>query len=201
MKRTTLVFLVLALLVPAAAVADPATDLATVYQDWRADGVITPCKFSRTQLASAQQAATPDLDAYAPGFRDAIAGEIRRHDTGGCTPAGPRPRSRLVVTAVRSRGGPAREKIRIANRGNASQRLKGWRLRSRGGNVIRLPSTFRLRPGRSLTITVGCLRGRRRGVVRGSRFYACRRKAFLRDRGDRVTLISASGRVISRKRG
>ena len=52
-----------------------------------------------------------------------------------------------------------------------------------------------MRRGQTVTIRMGCLRGRR--VARGRTIYACRRRALLADSGDVARLADREGLVVS----
>ena len=172
LRLRNLVLLVLAIAavgVPSA-FADAEADFQAVYRDWRTDNVITACRFTRDQLLNARREAdkTPDLDMYAPGFRDAVTREIRRWDTGGCKGATPgggdsgRDKSAiggLRVKKIRPRG---RESVVLKNVGKKTAVLRGATLRDRSGNRLRFPRKAKIRPGRSIRVFTACKKGVKR---------------------------------------
>ena len=188
--------------------AAPIDDYNAVADDFRGDGDITPCRFSRQQLVSAGLVAggVPDFDRYAPGFRTELAREIARHDTGGCsgvaTPADPgratSPLRRVRITRIRPRGGLL-ESVTIRNSGSRSVNIGRATLRDRRGNRVRIPRGTRLGARRSLRVITGCARGRRRAVRRGSRLFACRRSRVWDDRGDVVKVVDTRGTVVAQR--
>lgn len=71
------------LAVPAAAAAD---DFQTIFQDYKADGQLNGC-YKAYQLHNAGQQIPPDIEQYAPGFGDAVAGAQSGCNRGGRQPA------------------------------------------------------------------------------------------------------------------
>jgi hypothetical protein len=59
--------------------AAPAWGQNQLFQDYRSDGVINPCDYSRGQLRQGLQGLPPDVQQYAPGFAD----QLRRNSTCG----------------------------------------------------------------------------------------------------------------------
>lgn len=208
-KTTSLaaVFTAALLLSASSAVAAPADDFRAVFDDWRPDGQITDCGFTRAQLGNAAAVSSGgDFNSYAPGFRDEVAREIARHDAGGC--AGIAPRSpaarrrsalrRLRIGTIRPRGG-LKESVIIRNTGSGSVSLRGATVRDRSGRRLKLGSG-RLGARRSLRVFTGCAKGRRKAYRRGSRLYACQRRTVWDDRGDVVKIVD-SRRVVVAQRG
>ena len=177
-----------------------------MFNDYRTDRDVTPCKFTRAQLVNARAVASSvtDFDNYVPGFRTEVQREINRHDSGGCSASGPGnpaggslPTRRLRIVKIRPRGS-LRESVTIKNVAGARVRLSGLSLRDRAGGRIRLPRKAALRPGRTLRVYTGCAKGRRRAVRRGARFFACRRRPLWDDRGDVVRLVRG-GTLLARR--
>ena len=197
-----------ALLLPASgAVAAPVDDFRAVFNDWRPDGQITQCRFTRAQLGNAAAASSGgDFNSYAPGFRDELGREIARQDSGGCrgiasdSPAARRQSAlrRLRIGTIRPRGG-LRESVIIRNSGSRSVSLRSATLRDRSGRRLKLGSR-RLGARRSLRVFTGCAKGRRKAFRRGSRLYACQRRTVWNDRGDGVKIVD-SRRVVVAQRG
>jgi hypothetical protein len=181
---------------PSVALAAPSDDYRAVARDWQPDGVITPCRFSRTQLVNADRtaAALPGFDSYVPGFRTAVLREIEHRARGACKA---KAKPKLSISAIRARGG-LRESVTILNRG-AAVRLHGYALRDRGGHRIGFPSGTRVRKGGRLRVFSGCAKGRRRALRRGSRLYACKRGTLWNDGGDVVRLLSRGRKLVARR--
>lgn len=190
--------------------AAPADDARAVFGDWKPDGRITPCRFTRAQLVRTLTVLDGgDADAYSPGFRDEVRREIARHDAGGCRGVAPgagsgadaRRRSALRtlrITTIRPKGGLG-ESVTIRNAGTRAVSLRGATLRDRSGRRVRLGSG-RLGAGRSLRVFTGCAKGRRKASRRGSRLHACLRRQVWKDRGDVVKVVD-SRRVVVAQRG
>ena len=202
-----LLLLALAAAGPPPALAGPNEDFLAVYNDWKPDGDVASCRFTRAQLVNARNVAAgiQDFDSYAPGFRDEVGREIARYDSGGCSGISPdttarnsSPLRRVRITRISPKGGK-RESVTIRNRGSRSVSLRGATLRDRRGNRIRFPRSTRLRAGRSLKVITGCARGRRRPFRRGSLFWACRRKLVWDDRGDVVKLVDSRRTVVTQR--
>jgi lamin tail-like protein len=199
-----------AIAVPSA-LADAEADFQAVFRDWRTDQNITTCRFTRVQLLNARNEAdkTPDLELYAPGFRDEVNREIRRWDSGGCRGATPgsgaaRDSSAiggLRIKKIRPKGGARSESVVLKNTSKKTARLRGATLRDRAGNRLRLPRKARIRRGRTIRVFTGCKKGvkRRRPFKKGRRIYGCRRKQLWNDGGDVVRLVDADGVLIARR--
>jgi Lamin Tail Domain len=180
---------------------DPEADFSAVFADWREDGVITRCRFTTKQLQNAldQAGKQNDIDAYAPGFRDAVRVEIARKCAdikGGAASGG------LKIVKIKAKGGrghPGDEYVTIKNVSRGAVRLRGISLEDRSHKRIRLPRSHRLRRGRKLRVVTGCFRSSRRPARRGGRFYACKRGQLWNDRGDVVKLRNARGKILARR--
>ena len=197
-----------ALLLPASSsVAAPVDDFRAVFDDWRPDGRITQCRFTRAQLGNAATVSGGfDSNYYAPGFREELGREIARQDSGSCrgiapnSPAARRQSAlrRLRIGTIRPRGG-LKESVIIRNSGSRSVSLRRATLRDRSGRRLKLGSG-RLGARRSLRVFTGCAKGRRKAFRRGSRLYACQRRTVWNDRGDVVRIVD-SRRVVVAQRG
>jgi len=82
--RSAGVALLAALVLAPAASAGPIEDFQAVGADYRADGNVTPCRFTRQQLQNAKASTPSDVAMYAPGFVSEVNAEIRRWKAGGC---------------------------------------------------------------------------------------------------------------------
>jgi hypothetical protein len=186
------------------AVATPADDARAVYNDWRPDGQITPCRFTRAQLVNARNITPVDYDSYAPGFRDQMNREIARYDSGGCKGVSPdapaRKRSairKLRISKARPKGG-LRESVTIRNSSSGGVSLKGVTLRDRSGHRVKLGSG-RLGGRRSLRVFTGCAKGRRKAYRSGSTLYACLRRQVWDDKGDVVKIVDRRGVTVAQR--
>jgi hypothetical protein len=185
------------------AVAGPTEDYQAVRADWQRDGNITPCRFSEEQLTNARAIADTNPDDQYTAFPAEIDRELARVRSGACrgrTPDSERdasPLAGLRIVGVGSRGDQAREFVRIRNTSRRSISLNGATVRNRRGSRARLPRGARVRRGQTVTIRIGCFRGRR--TVRGRTVYACRRSALLTDSGDVARLADRDGLVVSQR--
>lgn len=186
-----------AALVPAAASASPAADLAAVTKDYTRDGRITPCRFTQSQLEGARTKIGEDIASYAAGIDVAIAREIKRWKDRGC--AGKRRAVRLRIIAVSSSGGANVEYVTIKNVGSKTVNLHNYALRDGDDHTLKLRAT-KLKKGAKLRVVTGCHSGRNGAVRRGSRYYACRKTQFWDDAGDVVELLAPGGGLLSQKR-
>ncbi len=191
------------------ALAAPADDFRAVFGDWRPDGRITPCRFTRAQLGNARNVSrtTTDFDSYAPGFREEVGRELARHDAGGCKGIAPQPSSArrnrsalrsVRIVAIRPEGG-ALESVTIRNGGRRAVSLRGATLRDRAGRRLSLRSAGKLGARRSLRVISGCARARKRPVRLGTRLFACRAGQVWDDRGDVVKLVDPRGTVVAQR--
>jgi hypothetical protein len=64
-----------------------ANDFQTVYREYKRTGVIKPCRFSDTQLRTAERQTPPDVEQYAPSFLDALQAARERSSQCGKKPA------------------------------------------------------------------------------------------------------------------
>lgn len=193
---------------PAAVPAAPSDDFNAVFSDYQADGVITPCRFTRAQLVNARNNAPGDLTYYA-SFGDAVNGEIARYDRGGCgvtttPPAGSNPAvkifgkgARIKITKVKAKGSARREQVVIKNVGSVTIPLARLKLVTRSRRTVKL-TRYSLRRGRSFRVVAGCYRKRRARVRRRATLYACRKRQLLSDKGDYVQLRRGSS-VLSQR--
>lgn len=177
-----------------------AGDFQTVYQDWRADHNVTNCRYTRAQLVTVRRQAgqAPDIDAYAPGFRDELTREIKRWDNGGC---GARARSAIAGLRIKTIKPRGKESVVIKNTGKKTAKLRGATLRDRSGHRIKFPRSTKVKKGRSIRVFTKCRKGVKghKPIKRGRRIYACRRKPIWNNRGDVVRLVDRHGVLISRR--
>lgn len=68
---------------PASAPAQ-GSDFERIFEDYRADGEIDPCKYTDKQLRNAEDQVPPDIEQYAPGFLDALRTARERRARGEC---------------------------------------------------------------------------------------------------------------------
>jgi hypothetical protein len=89
---------------PASAMAD---DFQRIFGDYKDDGQINGC-YQPDQIHNAGQQIPPDIEQYAPGFGDALAGA--QGSCGAAPPAGEPEEEPAPVSAGTSPGGPDIEK-------------------------------------------------------------------------------------------
>jgi hypothetical protein len=76
---------VLALLAPAAAWGQALPDdVEAVFDDFRADGVIDPCRHTVAELRRAEDAITDEIEELSPDLPGAVAAAIEGHERGEC---------------------------------------------------------------------------------------------------------------------
>jgi hypothetical protein len=202
----TLALLAVCLLAGASAHASPQSDFDGVYADWKADHVVTPCRWTQPQLENAYNVATgsPDFQ-YETGFQDNVRAEIDRWKSGGCAGVAPYAKRRLSplngvrVMKVAGSGKAAREYVRVANRAKKTVAFRNATLRNLRGAKAVFPATFKLKPGKIAIVRVGCAPGKRRASSSGTRVWLCRRAQLLGDRGDVARLADAHGVVVSQR--
>ncbi len=187
----------LAVVLAAPAAGSPAADLQSVILDYSRDGRITPCRFTARQLRTSSSQIGEDVDAYAQGIRPAIERELRRWKQRGCRDSRGGA-ARLRIVAVQPKGKAREESVTITNAGRRTVKLRGYSLRDADDHLIKLRSG-RLKRGGRLRIVTGCREGQRKAVVRGSRYYSCRRKQVWDDAGDIVELLGPGGGLLSKK--
>ncbi|HYI35867.1 MAG TPA: hypothetical protein VEX39_04645 [Thermoleophilaceae bacterium] len=105
--RSAGVVLLAALVFAPAAGAGPIEDYQAVGADYRADGDVTACRFTRQRLQNARANTPRDVAAYVPDFLNEVNAEIRRWRSGGCN--NPRLASLSLSSSVfrAARSGPA----------------------------------------------------------------------------------------------
>jgi hypothetical protein len=99
---TTMLATVAALLLAAPAQAD----FQTLYNDYRADGVIDGCAYSAGELSSGLTDIPADVREYDPGFTDAINAALEQQ-AAGCNAAPQAALAKNEVTASDGSPGPA----------------------------------------------------------------------------------------------
>jgi len=85
------------LAVPAAA-QDLPPDIRKVFNDYGADGLISPCKHTVGDLERTKAAIPPDIDQYAPDFPPLVDAALEAHARGDC--AGKKPAAVATVAPV-----------------------------------------------------------------------------------------------------
>jgi hypothetical protein len=202
----TLAVLAACLLAGVSANASPQSDFDRVYGDWKADHVVTQCRWTQAQLESAYRVATgsPDFQ-YATGFQDNVRAEINRWKSGGCAGVAPYAKRRLSplngvrVMKVAGRGKAANEYVRIVNGAKRAVAFRKATLRNLSGARAVFPASFKLKPGKIAVVRVGCATGKRRPSFSGTRVWLCRRAQLFGDRGDVARLADAQGVVVSQR--
>jgi hypothetical protein len=196
LKLAFVAALAAAVLAPGAADGSAAADLASMTRDYTRDQRLTPCRFTKHQLEGARGKIGQDIASYAAGIDRAIAREIKRWKTGGCTGRHP---VRVRIISVAARGAAGAESVTIRNVSSKAINLRGYALRDADDHTLRFGAT-KLAKGRRLRVVTGCHSGHRGAVRRGSRYYACRATAFWDDAGDVVQLLGPGGGLLSQKR-
>jgi hypothetical protein len=186
--------------------ATPQSDFNAVYADWRADGQVTPCRFSQQELQNAYNVANANPDfSYSPAFSNAVQREISRWKNGGCAGVTPESKRRLSklfgaqITRVRGRGKASKEYVWVTNRSTKTLSFRKATLRNRSRGKATFPARFKLRKNTTALVYVGCARGKRRASFRGAYVWLCRRKQLFRDKGDVARLADSKGIVVSQR--
>jgi hypothetical protein len=79
------VALVVSCVLPGAALAQRLpSGVQKVYNDFRTDGVVSPCKHSSAQLTETRRLIPPDIEQYAPEFPGALDAAIEARARGEC---------------------------------------------------------------------------------------------------------------------
>jgi len=191
-----IVAVVLAAVLAPSATGSPAADAASVGADFGRDNTLTPCRFPVSQLESVLAQISGDLDAYAPGLRPAITAEIKRWNSGRC-----RGRSmvgKLKIVTIKAKGGAGDESVTIKNVSKKAIDLRGFALRDAGDHTLKF-RTLTLKAGRKLTVVTGCRKGHRSAVLRGAKYYTCRKNEVWDDAGDTVELLGRGGGLLATK--
>ena len=71
-------------LLPGVARASSESDFLTVYKAYGTSGGVDACKFTATQLVSAQKGVPPDIETYAPDLPGALDAALARRASGAC---------------------------------------------------------------------------------------------------------------------
>ena len=193
-----------AALVAIPAAATPQDDFQAVYADWKPDGDVTACKFTQQQLQNAYDVANGNPDfQYNSGFQDEVQTEISRWKAGGCAGVSPVTQRRVSplngakIVKVQGRGKVAREYVKIKNRSKKTLSFRKATLRNRGRGKAAFPARFKLKPGKTALVRVGCAKHKRKASFKGTRVWLCKRKPLFRDKGDAARLADAKGVVVS----
>ena len=96
----------LLLLAAPAAAQDLPPDIRKVYDDYAADGRISPCKHTVGELERTKKAIPPDIDQYAPDFPPLLDAALEAHARGDCTGKKPAPVAAAPVTRPLARPTP-----------------------------------------------------------------------------------------------
>ena len=198
--RCALAALLVAVVVVPGVGASPASDFNAIVKDFTSGANITPCLFTQAQLEAARAQLGPDANAYAPGLGVAISREIQRWKDGACSAkrVAAAKGADVRIVKVTPKGGAAKESVTLRNYGAKAVNLKGYVLRDAGDHAIKFIKTT-IKPKRSVVVVTGCRKGSKKAVRKGTRYYACRSKAFWDDAGDVVELVNAKGGLLSTK--
>ena len=206
LRLATLALLGASALAAIPAAASPQSDFDGVYGDWKADLVITPCRWSRAQLQNAQNVSNGNPDfKYETKFQDALRAEIKRWDSGGCAGIQPESKRRISplngahIVVVNGRGGAAKEAVQIRNRGKKTVSFRKASLRNLKGGKVVFPPKFKLAKNRTALVHVGCATGKRHASYKGRTVWLCRRTQLFRDKGDVARLVDAKAIVVSQR--
>jgi hypothetical protein len=93
----------LLILAPAAVAQDLPPDIRKVFNDYGADGLISPCKHTVGELERTKAAIPPDIDQYAPDFPPLVDLALEAHARGECAGKKPQPVTNEPLVPVRPR--------------------------------------------------------------------------------------------------
>ena len=204
MRICIAVIAAVALAVPA--LASPQSDFDAVYGDWKADGVISQCRWTQAQLQNAQDVANGNPDfQYETGFQDNVQTEIDRWKAGGCSGVlakavkSASPLTGARITAVKGSGAAAKETLKIRNGAKKTLSFRKARVRNAKGRKLVFPSKFKLAKGKTAVVHIGCAKGKRHASYKKTTVWLCSRKQVFRDKGDVAKLADAKGVVVSQR--
>jgi hypothetical protein len=205
--RISIVVLILGCTLAAVpAFASPQSDFDGVYADWKADKKVTPCRWKESELQNAYDLATGNPDfQYETSFQDDVKAELKRTQSGGCAGVAPiatRKASALAglrVTSVSGRGAVAKESVRMKNTTRKTISLRKASLRNAKKAKAVFPAGFRLKPGKTAVVHLGCAAGKRTASSKGTTVWLCRRTQFFRDKGDVAGVADAKGVVVTQR--
>jgi len=91
------------------ALAAPASanEFQTLYNDFKGDGTIDPCRYSSGQLQQGASQIPPDIEQYAPSFADQLAAARQRQAGGRCGAPGSSPVERAAAAAGKTGSSPS----------------------------------------------------------------------------------------------
>jgi hypothetical protein len=188
------------------AAASPQSDFNAVYGDWKADLVISACRWSQAQLENTYTVARSNPDfQYETRFVNDTQTEINRWRSGGCAgiqPESVRRKSPLFgvrVVSVRGRGGAGRELVTLRNRATRAVSFRKASLTNLRGRGFFLPSRFKLAKGRTTVVHIGCAKGKRRASFTSRAVWLCSGRQLFRDKGDLARLADSKFVVVSQR--
>jgi hypothetical protein len=205
-RMTILLALAMSALAAAGAGATPQSDFDAVYGDWKADLVISACKWSQGQLQNAYDVSQSNPDfQYETRFGDDVQKEIKRWKDGGCAGVKPiavrrtSPLSGARIVKVSGRGKAAKEVVRVRNGTKKTIPFRKGSIRnSKRGKAV-FPAKFKLPKGKTAVIHVGCKKGKRRAYFKKQNVWLCLRKPLFNDKGDLARLADAKAIVVSQR--
>lgn len=186
--------------------AGPQEDFDAVYADWKPDQDVTACRFSEPELQNAYNVATsnPDMQ-YSTEFPDEVQREIARWHSGGCSGVAPLSARRTSaldgarIISVKGRGKAPKEYVKVKNTVKKTIAFKKATVRNLKKQKAVFPATFKLKPGKTAVVRMGCAKGQRKASFKGLRVYLCRKSGFFKDRGDAARLADSKGTVVSQR--
>lgn len=141
-----------ALFVPSASAGSP-QDVLAVIEDFAADGDITSCKFSKSQLEYVRGQITPDIDNYAPDFRDEVSNEISRWASGGCENGG-QSSYRATIKSLKVAKNRRSVKVKVRCPANATSSCKVKLSGKLAGKSAAKKKSATIKSGKSKTVKV-----------------------------------------------